>query len=104
MKEESREHRLREPRIQIQLSSGHPCLTVVGGIGICRVGSSIGVGGVGIGSGSGVGGSVGRSIGDGCGSGVGAVGQRCSNNSGLGGNASDDGEQAQSELDKRIHL
>lgn len=91
---------MREPRIQIKLSSRHPCLTVVGGIRICGVGSSIGVGGIGIGSGSGVGGGVGRGIGDWCGSGVGAVGQWCSNNSGLGGDASDDGEQAQSELYK----
>lgn len=87
-------------RILIKLSSCYPCLTVVGGIRIGRVGSSIGVGGVGIGSGSGVGGGVGRAVSDWCSCGVGAVGQRGSNNGGLGGDASDNGEQAQSELCK----
>jgi len=80
-----------------------PILTVVGGIGVGRVGGvggRIGIGGVGGGHWSGVSGGVSSGVRR-CGhigGGVGAVGQWGSDHRRLGSHTGHDGEQAQGEL------
>lgn len=79
-----------------------PSLTEVR-VGVGRVGSGVGVGGVcrvgGVGSGSGVGSSVGCAVGGQWGSS--GVGHWGSDHGWLGSNAGHDGEQAESELGEK---